>query len=110
MSWSAKGDVDDLRHHSESQSDKGFQIVMDNVDVVVHARHPTRDNYGRDYHMVQMMAVQNRVDAYHLSNERPEKFHEIDTKEFLPSVSDNLRLKQEWVILCGNVIRDHMRT
>ena len=95
--------------YSRSRTDKGYTLVMDNVDMVVHARHPTRDNYGKDYHMVQMMAYQNRVTAFHLSNAPPTRsVDSVDSLEFLPTAQENLILRRDWMILAARMISQHI--
>ena len=62
--------------------------------MVVTARHPTRDHPGKDYHMVQMLAVKDRVSGYHLSNEQPTSSAEnVDSADFLPTLQENTMLK-----------------
>ena len=105
----AAGDIDALTQFNASRDAKGYQLVMDNVDVVVKARHPTRENYGKDYHMVQMMAVQNRVSAWHLPNSHPiATIDTIESTDFLPNTTDNNKLKRDWTILSARMIREHI--
>eukprot|EP00057_Strongylocentrotus_purpuratus_P018700 XP_011673174.1 PREDICTED: uncharacterized protein LOC105442605 [Strongylocentrotus purpuratus] len=95
--------------YNRSRTDKGYTLVMDNVDMVVHARHPTRDNYGKDYHMVQMIAYQNRVTAFHLSNAPPTRsVDSVDSLEFLPTAQENLILRRDWMILAARMISQHI--
>ena len=101
----AAGDIDAVEEFNASREAKGYQLVMDNVDVVVKARHPTRENYGKDYHMVQMMAVQHRVSAWHLSNSYPiATVDTVETTDFLPNMKDNNKLKRDWTILSARMI------
>ena len=103
------GQMDDAVKYNENRTDKSYQLVMDNVDVVVHARHPTRDNYGKDIHMVQMMAVQHRVSGHHLPNTEPiASAQSVDSSEFLPNTDDNMKLRRDWVILSAKMLADHI--
>ena len=74
----------------------GYQLVMDNVDVIVHPRYTSRKQHGTDHHMVQMIAIQNRVKSHHLpNNDHITTVDKIDVSEFLPTVSDD--------IICENI-------
>ena len=105
----AEGDLDGVDAHNTSRTDQSYQLVMDNVDVMVHARHPTKNNYGKDYHMAHIVAVKNRVSAFHLrSDHEVPDLQDIDNKTFLPNASDNKMLRHDWAVLCGRVIGDHI--
>ncbi|XP_071476351.1 uncharacterized protein [Diadema antillarum] len=101
-----EGDRERLVFHNTTRDDCGFQLVMDNVDILIHARHPTKANYGKEYHMAHMMAVKHRVTAHDKSSQRTIP-SAIDPQLFLPNVSDNKILRHEWAILCKRVIAEH---
>ncbi|XP_072166071.1 uncharacterized protein [Diadema setosum] len=91
------------------RDDIGYQLVMDNVDIVIQARHPTRDSYGKDLHMVQMIAVQHRVQGHHLSNTQAiSSVTEVESGDFLPSIEENKMLRREWMILASRMIGEHI--
>lgn len=84
----------------KQRKDRSYQLVMDNVDIVISARHTSKAKHGSDLHMVQMMAVKNRVSGHHLPNNKPtSSLKYIDVTEFLPTVEDDKLLKQDWVVL-----------
>ncbi|XP_072181183.1 uncharacterized protein [Diadema setosum] len=86
-----------------------YQLVMDNVDMVVRARHPTRENFGKDHHMVQLMAVQHRVSAWHLPCTHPvATLESFDNKDLLPNMQDNAQLKHDWMVLSARMIAEHI--
>lgn len=104
-----QGDPAGLLAHNAHRQHKGYQLVMDNVDLFVQARHPTRSNYGKDLHMVQMMAVEHRVHGHHLPNDQPISTREsIDTIDFLPNLTDNKLLRRDWMILSARMIAEHI--
>ncbi|XP_071796288.1 uncharacterized protein [Asterias amurensis] len=85
-----------------------YQIVMDNVDIRVRARHTTKDHHGTDFHMVNTMAVKDRVTSS-LTDLKPEvNVDKLNLRMCLPSVSDNQTLKHNWSILIGHIIADHL--
>nr|XP_054763564.1 uncharacterized protein LOC129270188 [Lytechinus pictus] len=87
----------------------GYQLLMDNVDLVIQARHPTRTNYGKDLHMVHMMAVEHRVHGHHLPNAHPvSTIDSVDTADFLPNLEDNKMLRRDWMILSARIIGAHI--
>lgn len=62
---------EEWRKFQEGRKDCGYRLIMDNVDLVVHRRHTSREKHGTDLHMVQMIAAKNRVKGYHLNNGEP---------------------------------------
>ena len=91
------------------RTDNGYQLIMDNVDIVLHPRHTSREKHGSDLHMVQMIAVQNRVNGHHLPNDKPTStMSSLDIAQFRPTLSDNKLLKQDWIVLIGNIISKHI--
>nr|XP_054758519.1 uncharacterized protein LOC129264636 [Lytechinus pictus] len=95
---------------NKTRKDKGFQVVADNVDLFIQARHPTRSNYGSDLHMVNILAIENRITGHHLPSENKDDFKPDDIKSemFLPNVGDNESLRNEWKVLCGKIISQYM--
>ena len=97
-----------VNEFQKQRKDSGYQLVMDNVDMVISARHTSKAKHGSDLHMVQMMAVKNRVSGHHLPNNKPtSSLKDIDIAEILPTVEDNKLLKQDWVILIGKIIAEN---
>ncbi|XP_077864340.1 LOW QUALITY PROTEIN: uncharacterized protein LOC144349697 [Saccoglossus kowalevskii] len=82
----------------------GFQIVGDNVDMREKVRHMTVDHQNRDYHMFQLMAVKNRImpDSEDFSFQH--KLQDVPITEILPTIQDNLALKEEFIFLVGRVL------
>lgn len=102
-------DAKEMGQSAEEVHCPSFQLVMDNVDIRVKARHTTRDNYGSDYHMVNILAVKDRVNAQHLSNDFPNvNTDKLDLAEFLPSSEEDKSLKNDWSILMGHIISEHL--
>ena len=100
---------DEWEKFQAERTDHGYQLIMDNVDLVVHPRHTSREKYGTDLHMVQLVAVKNRVEGYHLPNDAPIATpSSIDIDDFLPTIHDNNHLRYEWTVLIGNIISSHI--
>ncbi len=100
---------EEWRHFQEKRTDHGFQVIMDNVDLVIHPRHTSREKHGSDLHMAHAIAVKNRVEGYHLPNDAPiSTVSSINVEDFLPTLSDNKTLKHEWMLLIGNIISSHI--
>ncbi|KAJ8029701.1 hypothetical protein HOLleu_29161 [Holothuria leucospilota] len=90
---------------------QSFQLVMDNVDMVVKARHTSREHYGASYHMANIIAIKNRVQApRNLSKLQPTSasIETIDLGLFLPSLEDDKVMKSNWVVLMGHIIAEHI--
>ena len=84
-----------------------FQLVMDNVDMTVRTRHTSRERHGFDYHMVNVMAVKDRVTSP--PNYKPSTcVTDTELGTFLPSISDNNILKNNWAVLIGHIIANHI--
>lgn len=99
------GTAEELEEFQKKRKDSGYQLVMDNVDLIIHARHTSRNKFGSDLHMAQIIAVKDRVSGLHLSNDKPSSLiKDVDMSKFVPTVTDNRLLKQEWVILIGKII------
>ncbi|XP_033638557.1 uncharacterized protein LOC117299208 [Asterias rubens] len=102
----------EVKEHGDEppqRTDNGYQLIMDNADIVLHPRHTSREKHGSDLHMVQMIAVQNRVNGHHLPNDKPTStMSSLDIAQFRPTLSDNKLLKQDWIVLIGNIISKHI--
>lgn len=59
----------------------------------------------KDLHMFNILAAMNRVNFHHLPNDRPIcKLEDFKLQEMLPSVEDNLVLRNHWSILVGRIL------
>ena len=103
--------TESLEEHGEQshRTDNGYQLIMDNVDIIIHPRHTSREKHGTDLHMVQVIAVENRVNGHHLPNDGPvATLSSVDIADFLPTLRDNQFLKKDWIVLIGNIISEHI--
>ena len=59
---------------------------------------------NKDLHMFNMIAVENRIPAFHLANDKPvAKYATFNMQELLPSVIDNAQLRTNWIQLVGGI-------
>ncbi len=64
----------------------------------------------KDLHMYNMIAVENRIPAFHLSNTRPvSEYTSFNLQTLLPSVNDNALLKCNWIQLVGRIIVKYLK-
>ncbi|XP_072027736.1 LOW QUALITY PROTEIN: uncharacterized protein [Amphiura filiformis] len=83
----------------------GYQLVGDNIDFTLNPRHQTTEHGKKNIHYFNFLAVKNKVSG----NEYPDDKPAGDVKStplsaYLPDHADNLKLREEWVILAGQII------
>ena len=85
---------------------KGYRLVGDNLDMKNQARYMTINHQNKDWHLFNMMAVENRVSSYHLPNEKPivEDVTSVSPSTFLPNVTDEAALRETWIVHVANII------
>lgn len=75
----------------------------------VHPRYMGIGKQTKDLHMYNMLAVEQRINAYHLPNDRPVcRYSDFNMRELLPNVEDNAELRKNWIVLVGRVLIRHM--
>ena len=57
----------------------GYQLVSDNLDIRVTARHSTARFHGADHHMFNMLAIKIRISPWHLPYEIASKSEQTTT-------------------------------
>ena len=90
---------------SSLEKHPGFQIIGDNVDVYVKARHERMNSKAKSMHWFQIYAIKNRISGSHFPNDLP--LNDILTvlnSIFIPIVSDCLKLRSHLIILCSCVL------
>jgi len=87
----------------------GFIIVGDNIDFSITARHMTTTFQRKEFHLFNSLAIKNRVSAFHLPDDTSVSDPKsISMMEFLPSADDESKLRDEWCIIGGRIITDHL--
>ena len=88
---------------SSLEKHPGFQIIGDNVDMYVKARHERMNSKAKSMHWFQIYAIKNRISGSHFPNDLP--LNDILTvlnSIFIPIVSDCLKLRPHLIILCSD--------
>ena len=87
----------------------GYQIIGDNLDLHVHAKHMTTANTNRSLHNFNMLAIQDDVSGNHLPDIHQRPLSDVPISEFLPSNEDTINLKQDFIPLWSRVIVKHLK-
>ncbi|XP_072039751.1 uncharacterized protein [Amphiura filiformis] len=98
----------DLENHNKSRH-PGYQLVGDNVDMKIHVRQMTVSHQNTDLHHFNHLAVKNRVNAFHLPDDKPIcPPDEFQPNLVLPNVLTNAALRSSWIVLIGRIISEHI--
>lgn len=85
--------------------DMGRKLVFDNIDYRQEVHYMTHEHQNNDAHCVTYMSVANRVSGNHLSNVKPGgSVLSLENGKCLPSVSDNVRQRENYIALIGRII------
>ena len=87
----------------------GRKIVFDNLDYRQKVHYMTEKHQNIDRHVVSIMATENRIPGYHLSDQTPKNgVAEIDVGQCLPNQNDNIRQRNDYVVLVERIIVEHL--
>ena len=85
-----------------------YRLVGDNCDLRTKCRTTSRTRTTKDQHLFLTLAVRNRVIGDETSEFGYHKDKEYCPAEYLPSVDDNLKLRDEFKILIGQTLKQHL--
>ena len=91
----------------QDQRHPGFKLVGDNVDIGQKARQLSKSHKNPDHHFFNHAAVKNRVSGNHLSQDQGPP-QPMDPTSVLPGVEDNIKLKNELIVLTAKVIAQYI--
>ena len=88
-----------------SERPLGYQIIGDNVDLMIKVRHQASDKPNKSIHWFHLNAVKNRVSGAGLSEKGPIKLvDQVENWEILLSYQDNEELLHDFIPLFARVI------
>jgi len=85
----------------------GFAIIFDNIDGKLERRHMSKDNQNFDFHLVNHKIVKNRISGSKLDNS-PRNVLAISNITVLPSVQDQQRQRQNYIVLIARILVEHL--
>ena len=97
------------RSHQQATSPVSYQIVGDNVDLEVKVRHMTKDNKNKSFHWFNLVAFEDQVSGSKLPNKYEVKLADVPISAFIPSNSDIIKLKQDYIVLWSRVIVKYLK-
>lgn len=98
-----------LMQQSDSDRPLGYQIIGDNVDLMIKVRHQASDKPNKSIHWFHLNAVKDRVSGAGLSEKGSIKLvDEVENWEILPSYQDNEELLHDFIPLFARVICDRI--
>ena len=86
----------------------GFKIVGDNIDKNVRPRHETLERRGQSLHYFNCYAVLDRVNLSDYSDEPRAGPSTLDIDDILPSEDDYIAILNNFAILAGRVVQEHI--
>lgn len=94
---------------SNIDQDGGRKLTFDNVDYRQEVHYMTEEHQNVDKHCVTVMATENRVLGKHLSDNPPDDgVLKMDHGECLPSNLDNVRQRENYIVLAGQIITSNI--
>ncbi|CAH3165645.1 unnamed protein product, partial [Porites lobata] len=98
-----------LMQQSDSERPLGYQIIEDNVDLMIKVRHQASDKPNKSIHWFHLNAVKDRVSGAGLSEKGSIKLvDQVENWEILPSYQDNEGLLHDFIPLFARVICDRI--
>jgi len=85
----------------------GFKLVGDNVDKDVKPRHMRINHQTKSLHYFNVLAVQDRIPTFHLSEERMST-PSLEVNDFILTNDDYTALKNYFAILISRILCNHM--
>lgn len=82
----------------------GYWFNLDNLDFQIRVREMTQDHQNVSRHFTQRMAIVDRVNCEHLSDEPVWHLVNIENGAFLPPVEDNYTLRKDMIQVVSNVM------
>jgi len=101
--------VKTLIQQSDAKRPEGYQIIGDNVDLMIKVRHQASDKPNKSIHWFHLNAVKDRVKGAGLSDDGPIRLvNDVEHWEILPSSKDNQDLLHDFIPLFARVISDRI--
>jgi len=101
--------VKTLIQQSDAKRPEGYQIIGDNVDLMIKVRHQASDKPNKSIHWFHLNAVKDRVNGAGLSDDGPIRLvNDVEHWEILPSSKDNQDLLHDFIPLFARVISDRI--
>ena len=98
-----------LQEEINSNRPSGYQIIGDNVDLMIKVRHQASDKPNKSIHWFHLNAVKDRVSASGYSDDGPlKKAEEVENWEVLPSSKDTQDILHDFIPLVARVIVDRI--
>lgn len=98
-----------LQKEINSNRPSGYQIIGDNVDLMIKVRHQASDKPNKSIHWFHLNAVKDRVNGNECSDNEPlRKVQEVEQWEVLPSSKENQDLLYDFIPLVARVIVDRI--
>ena len=99
----------DQRNQNEPEfpSPSFFQVIFDNLDFFVTAKHMTSTSRNKSIHWTNLLAVLDRVEGDDLDNTKPIKsVYDLFSVEFIPSLDHHKQLLDDLIPKVARVIAD----
>lgn len=93
----------------ESKMPAGYQIIGDNLDLHINAKHLTTANKNKSLHNFNMIAIKDDVSGNHLPDHHQLPLCDVAVAEFLPSAEDISKLKSDFIPLWSRIIVKHLK-
>ena len=98
--------------HSEDQSQppKSYQIIFDNLNFYVFAKHMTSEIQNKSVHWVNLLGVQDRITNDGLDDSKPLKsVYDLTNADFIPSLADNIDLLNDIIPQFARILVDNIK-
>ena len=99
--------IDQAMKQLQLSRDPGYQIIGDNVDLLIKVKHMSSSNQNKSIHWFNLNGVQHRITGNDEDNDKPIKsILDMENASFLPSATDNQKLLHDFIPLTARVIAD----
>ncbi|XP_035688825.1 uncharacterized protein LOC118424384 [Branchiostoma floridae] len=83
-----------------------YQVIFDNVDIFVTAKHQSKRNKNRSLHWIQQYAVIDRV-LNDLDSSTPQKsLRDLTVADYLPTEAIQAQLRRDYIIIVSRIMVD----
>lgn len=86
----------------------GYRFNLDNLDFHIRVREMTQEHQNISRHFTQIMALVDRVNCEHLSDEPVGDLLNVQNSEFLPTVEDNYTLRKDMIQVVSNILVENL--
>lgn len=92
----------------EDSAPLGYRFNLDNLDFHIQVREMTKEHQNVSRHYTQIMALVDRVNCEHLSDEPVGDLLNVDNSEFFPTVEDNYTLRKDMIHVVSNILVENL--